>query len=265
MMFQLNDYIKPDSIDEAYKLLQKSKNNVILGGNTFLKLSDKKYNIGIDLSNLNLNEISKTENEYEIGAYTTYGDICRYEEFHSFASGALVRAIENIVGSQFRNHVTVGASVYSKYGFSDFIPVLLALKAEVLLYNNGRMSLSEFLNSNIKRDILLKVYIPIGDIKCIFKSFRSTKTDFSIVNLALSENNGSYLLAVGARPSLAELCPLTSKFLSENKIDKTVILKAKELLFNEISFGSNAKASKEYRQKLAGNLFKKALLEMEEL
>lgn len=262
-MFQLNNYLKPTSIEEAYEILQNSRNNVILGGNTFLKLSSKKYNVAIDLSNLELNNIVERETEYELGAYVTYGDIGRFEAFNTFADGALIKCTENIVGSQFRNHVTVGASVYSKYGFSDFIPTLLVLNASVLLHKNGKMSLEEFLSTNIKKDILLKIFIPKEKINCSFKSLRSTKTDFSIVNVAVSKRNSNYLVSVGARPGLAVLCHNTSKYLSENNRDSD-ISRAREILFEEVSFSSNAKASGEYRKKLAGNLFKRAILELED-
>ena len=65
-MFTLMELVQPASIDEAYEILMKRKNNQIIGGSAFLRMGKKRIGTGIDLSNLNLNTIEENE------GYTTY-------------------------------------------------------------------------------------------------------------------------------------------------------------------------------------------------
>ena len=79
-MFTLRDFKSPETLDEAYELLMKSKMNKILGGCHFLKAGCRFYNVGIDLSKLDLNYINVEDDEIKIGATTTYRDL-EYNDF----------------------------------------------------------------------------------------------------------------------------------------------------------------------------------------
>ena len=65
-MFTLRDFKSPETLDEAYELLMKSKMNKILGGCHFLKAGSRSYNVGIDLSKLDLNYIKVEDDEIKI-------------------------------------------------------------------------------------------------------------------------------------------------------------------------------------------------------
>ena len=56
-MFTIKEYVRPNSLEEAYEILSKNKTNTILGGLLWLKMGKKNINTAIDLSNLNLNKI----------------------------------------------------------------------------------------------------------------------------------------------------------------------------------------------------------------
>lgn len=263
MLFNINSYVVPETLDEAYEILSKSRTNIILGGTTFLKLSSRKYNIAIDLSKLNLNNIVETDEEYILGAYVSYGDIERYESLSTFANGILNKSIRHIVGNQFRNIVTVGASVYSRYGFSDFLTALLALNTDVELYKMGRVSLERFLLEGSKKDILVRIYIKKENLKTEFLQLRSSKGNFSLLNLGFSKLQNKYKVVFGARPQRSIIAYKTSEFLSENIIDKEAIDLATSKMLEEVYFGSNSLASSEFRKKLASNLLKRGLCNLE--
>lgn len=123
----IKDYIRPKSLEEAYELLSSNKNSRILGGGAFLRLGSKCINTAIDLCDLDLNYIKETDEGIEIGAMTTFRDLEKSQILKEYFGNLLADALKGIVGVQFRNYVTVGASVYSKYGFSDLITALLAL------------------------------------------------------------------------------------------------------------------------------------------
>ena len=52
-MFTLMELVQPQSLEEAYEILMKRKNNQIIGGSAFLRMGKKRIGTGIDLSNLN--------------------------------------------------------------------------------------------------------------------------------------------------------------------------------------------------------------------
>ena len=158
-MFTLMELVQPQSLEEAYEILMKRKNNIVIGGSAFLRMGEKRIGTGIDLSNLNLNLIEETSDYIKIGAMTTLRDLEVSPILNKYFNGVIGNCVKDIIGVQFRNVVTVGASVFSKYGFSDLIVALLSLDTEVELYKGGRVKLEEFLNQKYEKDILVKVQI----------------------------------------------------------------------------------------------------------
>ena len=63
-MLQIKNYVKVASLEEAYELNQK-KNNVIIGGMHWLKMSKASVGTAIDLSGLGLDQIVETEEQFE--------------------------------------------------------------------------------------------------------------------------------------------------------------------------------------------------------
>ena len=261
-MFTLMELVQPQSLEEAYEILMKRKNNVVIGGSAFLRMGTKRIGTGIDLSNLNLNLIEETPDYIEIGAMTTLRDLEVSPILNKYFDRVLPNAVRDIIGVQFRNVVTVGGSVFSKYGFSDLIVGLLALETEVELYNGGRMPLEDFLNRKYEKDILVKLYIKKNNANAIYKCMRNSRSDYPILNLAVSKDDNNFKICVGARPQRATVAAKASEFLSNNPINEENIIKASEIACEELVFGSNMRASKEYRKAICKSLIKNALMEV---
>ena len=66
-MLKIKQYVKAQSLEEAYTLYQK-KSSVVLGGMLWLKMQNKNVGAAIDLSGLHLDEIEETPDEFRIGA-----------------------------------------------------------------------------------------------------------------------------------------------------------------------------------------------------
>ena len=60
-MFTLTDIVQPTTLEEAYSILVKRKNNQILGGTAFLRMGKKRIGTGIELSNLGLDYIKEDD------------------------------------------------------------------------------------------------------------------------------------------------------------------------------------------------------------
>ncbi|WP_100065370.1 FAD binding domain-containing protein [Miniphocaeibacter massiliensis] len=267
-MFTLREFYQPDSIKEAYEILSKSKRNMVLGGCIFLKMSNKKMGTGIDLSNLHLDNIKINDRVISIGASVTLSQLEENGFIGNYANGLIKKSIETIASKQLRNMATVGASVYANYGFSDIVPVFLALNARIHLYNAGWMKLSDFIKmeKTVKnRDILIEIEIPIEESFACYSSLRTTAGDFCILNLVVSRIKDDFNIVVGARPKKATIAIKTSEFISE-KFDilpfDNLVKEAGDLLVEEVECGSNIRGSKEYREQLSKGLLRKALQEV---
>ena len=87
-MFYYNQYMRAQSLDEAYELYQK-KPNFVLGGMLWLKMKNKTLGTAIDLCDLGLDRIDEDENEFRIGAYATLRQIETHETLNAYTHGAI--------------------------------------------------------------------------------------------------------------------------------------------------------------------------------
>lgn len=262
-LITIREYTRPQTIDEAYKHLVAKKNTALFGGGAFIKMSSKNISTAIDLSKLGLDDIKESDEDIEIGAMVTFGDIEGSSILKKYFSNMLAISVKDIVGVQLRNIVTVGGTVYSRYGFSDFITALLSLDTKVKLYKQGTISLEEFLmNGAPESDILESIIIKKDNRKAVFKSMRSSKGDYAILNIAVSKLEDGFRIAVGARPSRAILAHGTMDYLNRSGYSYDYIINACDIISKEIVFGSNTRGSKEYRRDICKVLLKRSLLEV---
>lgn len=261
-LITIKNYALANTLEEAYKILNEKRNNVILGGAAFLRMGSKKIETAIDLSKLHLKYIEENEEDIEIGAMTTFREIETNSALKKYFNGVLPKSVENIVGIQFRNVVTVGATVYSRYGFSDFLTALLSLDADVLLYNEGRISLEEYLEKGARKDLLVKVIIPKTSRKAAFGMMRNSSSDYAILNVAVSNKEGDLKIVVGARPNRGKIAKEASIYFSKSSKSMDEIEKAALMASEELSFGSNMRGSKEYRQAICKVLVKRGIMEV---
>lgn len=261
-MFTLLDLVQPDNLTEAYQLLTAKRNNTILGGCAFLKMGSKRIGTAIDLSNLDLSYIKEQDGFIVIGAMTSLRDIETNPLLKKYFNGVLPRSVRNIIGVQFRNGVTVGATVYSKYGFSDLITALLALDTEVELFTGGRMPLVDFLAQPYEKDILVKLWIEKSSCQAVYLDLRKSASDYAVLNVAVSKLAGRWKIAVGARPSRAALAGKAAAFLAKGNLSTAEIEEAAKIAAEELSFGSNARGTADYRRALCQILVKRGIWEV---
>jgi CO/xanthine dehydrogenase FAD-binding subunit len=261
-VFTLQNLVQPETIEEAYELLMQKKANTVIGGSAFLRMGSKRIGTAVELSKLNLNYIKEYSDYIEIGAMTTFRDIETNAALNEYFNGLLPKSVGNIIGVQFRNVVTVGATVYSKYGFSDFITALLALDVDVELYDTGRISLEEFLNMPYKKDILTRIFIKKNSRKASYKDFRNSVSDYPILNVAVSNMDNQWKIVVGARPRGAGIAKNASLELSKGTLTDAEIEAAANMASEELAFGSNMRATAEYRKALCKVLVKRAVKEV---
>jgi CO/xanthine dehydrogenase FAD-binding subunit len=268
---EIREYIRAASLEEAYELLKKSRNNRILGGLTFLHRTRFNIAAGIDLIDLGLDYIRENEKEITIGAYTSLRDIELSEILKREFGPAFKELLEHFIGVQLRSHITLGAHVYSRFGFSDIIPVLLVMNAGVRLYRSGLMSLADFMRApvkDIKRDILIEIILLKEKRRVSFRMMRTSWNDYSILCLAASRGAGGWIVSAGARPGRAMLAEKAMARLADPAFAEKLKHSEEALgdfsrgLACECDFYGNMRASGEYRRELAAVFAKRIFGEL---
>lgn len=257
-MITIKEYVVASSLEEAYNKLVSGKKNTILGGMMWLRMQDKIVPVAIDLSQLGLDQIEEKEDVIEIGAMTSLKQMEESQILQTYFGTVFKEAFSHIVGTQFRNTATIGGSVFSRFGFSDPLTILLALDTQVELYGAGIMSLEAFMQLPPKKDLLVKIILKKQKMKVVYKCQRQTATDFPNLTVCVSKMNEEYKIVVGARPSKAKLAYVGMKKLQEGyKIEEVAKIVAEEL-----NFGTNLRASKDYRVHLTKVLVRRGLEEL---
>ena len=272
-MFYYNQYVRAQSLDEAYELYQK-KPNFVLGGMLWLKMKNKTLGTAIDLCDLGLDQIDEDENEFRIGAYATLRQIETHEALNVYTHGAIAESVRHIVGVQFRNVATVGGSIWGRFGFSDVMTIFRALGAKVQLHKAGIMDLDEFAAlPRTTRDVLVSVIVPKNAKGVVYLSQRNQSTDFPVLTCAVANRSGRYVAVIGASPYMAEPvwdeegildCLADAKTdgnaaLTENSETNAKIDKFAGYVAEHIRFGSNIRAGAEYREMICRVLTRRAV------
>lgn len=263
-MFTINRYVPAESLEQAYEQNQ-DKSSAILGGIMWLKMSSREIETAIDLSALGLNQIEETADYFRIGAMCTLRNLELHPGLNSYFQGYLSRAVEHIVGVQFRNGATVGGTVASRFPFSDLLTALLALPVEVELFRGGKVSLQDYAERLPDKDIVVSIFIKKDSRRAVYMAERKSATDFPILTCAVSRRDADrqpltekWSLALGARPQRAK----AYEFTLAAGAGKTELGRQVSNAIESMEFGSNFRGSKEYRRRLAAVLTRRCIEEL---
>ena len=246
-MAQYKNYVIAQTLDEAYALNAK-KSTVIVAGNMWLRMCGMRRQTALDLSALGLDYIKEDEQGFTIGAMTTLRTMETHPALNAAFGGVFARALEPIVGTQFRNSATVGGSVFSRFGFSDVSTLLLAMGAKVVTHARGEVPLDEFQKEKWDRDILTAIRIEKGRSAAI-ESVRLSKTDIPVLVCAASADERGVCVVLGSRPARAMIVAEGAK---PEELDYM-------RMAADIPMGTNARASEAYRRKVAPVLMERAV------
>ena len=210
-MHTIRNYIMAESLEQAWELNQKGRNNIIIGGNLWLKMGRRNIINAIDLSSLGLDKIEEDEGGFRIGCMATLHDIETHEGLNKEFQNLFKEAVRHIVGVQFRN-------------------------------------LREFIYIPTDNDILTYLYVKKDGRKTAYESFRMTETDFPTITCAVAKTQDGFETVLGARPKHAEVVVdevVADAFSSEEVADY-----AKRVI-GKLQYGSNIRGSEQYRKQLS--------------
>lgn len=251
--------LQPKTVEEAFEMATKNKTAPMLAGGCWLRLGRRTWPAVIDMAGLDLRYVREEDNEFVIGAMATQGDVERFESLKQFCGGVVVSGVKEILGVQFRNMATMGGSVASKFGFSDIIPALLAVHADVVTFKGGRMSIQDYMNYR-ERDILVEIRIPNKPVPVAIEALRISRGDFPYLTGSIRRDGSQYEVYIGTRPGAPQLATQASAVLSEKGVDG--IAEAAQLASEELVYQKNSHASKEYRVEMVKSMVRRLVKEV---
>lgn len=259
-MLNIQNYVRPQTLEEAYALNQ-SRRSRILGGMLWLRLGRGTIQTAIDLCDLGLDAIEETPEAFSIGAMVTLRQLEQHPGLHTYTQGAMATAVKDIVGVQFRNLATVGGSLWGRFGFSDVLTVFQSMDTVVELYKGGQMPLEEFARRKPDTDILVRVLVKKTPGKFVYRTMRNQRTDFPVIACALSCIGGEYRASVGARPGRAMVIRDAEHLLSAGITEDSARAFARYVAEQTPTEG-NLRGSAQYRTHLIEVLTRRNALEL---
>ena len=259
-MLNIHNYVRPQTLEEAYALNQ-SRRSRILGGMLWLRLGRGTIQTAIDLCDLGLDIIEETPEAFSIGAMVTLRQLEQHPGLHTYTQGAMAAAVKDIVGVQFRNLATVGGSLWGRFGFSDVLTVFQSMDTVVELYKGGQMPLEEFARRKPDTDILVRVLVKKTPGKFVYRTMRNQRTDFPVIACALSCIGGEYRASVGARPGRAMVIRDAEHLLSGGITEDSARAFARYVAEQTPTEG-NLRGSAQYRTHLIEVLTRRNALEL---
>ena len=91
-MLEIKEYVKAESLEQAFELNQK-RTNQIIGGMLWMKMGDHRIQTAIDLSGLGLDTIEEDETQFSIGCMTSLRQLELHEGLNQWSDGAVRESV----------------------------------------------------------------------------------------------------------------------------------------------------------------------------
>ena len=271
---QYQSVLRPASLEEAWSMKTEAGDAArFLGGGIDLALfAPANVTRLIDLGGLGLAEIRTEEGGLVIGSMATQTEILESPDVAAYAGGVLVRMMRRVASPLQRSLATLGGTIARAHSWSDILPVLLVLDAEVSIYDGETrtISLSEFLDSQRQAPaLILGVHLsPVGDdVRAAFVKYSATAFDVATLNCAAcaAVRDGQWQdvrLAIGGTPALAKRLESVEQTLCGKPTDDAGIEAAAQMAADAIGARDDIRASDAYRRNLATAGLRTCLMEM---
>ncbi len=252
-MLKLIALEKPDTLNDAFALLQKP-NHIALAGGTMFQLGDREAVTGVELAHILDKEIVAEDDQIRIPAMATLRALETEPAIAKGPLSILPAAVAHLMGPAFRNMATVGGAIGARFSGSELIAALLALDAQVELYQEGMVRLEDHLRFPRKKDIILRVIVSREQGAAGLSSMRNADTDQPLLCAAVRKKDGVWRVAVGARPQLAQAYAEPVREYEDTE-------ETARRFAAEFQFGSDMRASAQYRRLICPVLIRRAMEE----
>ena len=276
------EYIAPATLDAALSIKQEhgADARVIAGGtDLILRMRDKVLSpkLLLDLRQVSLDTISCNASEMTLGASVTLSQILANAEIETLFP-ALVEACRHFAGPPIRNLGTVGGNIVNASPAADLLPPLMAYDANIVLATSSAvrvLPLIEFFTGPGQTvmqadEILTEVRLPIMPpytSATFIKLEQRRSMAISMVNLTTRLTLAATGVVSDARIVLGCLAPTLIRaikaegILIGNELSDDLVNRAAKQASQETSPITDVRASKNYRERMAEVLVRRALME----
>jgi aerobic carbon-monoxide dehydrogenase medium subunit len=262
MLLRELDYARPDSVDEAVKLLAAREDaRALAGGQSLVNVMKTRVaapELVVDLNRIDaLRGIASDAGALEIGAMTTYAAIVDSAEVAA-ARPILAEVARTIADVQVRNRGTIGGNICSNDPTNHFPPLLAALGAELTIRSaEGERTVSTdeffegvFVTAVHPGELLTSVRVPAkGDTRDGWASATLGREGTGIVSVAATVSAGNARIAIG--------CVAATPVIVTASADETAVKDAVGAA--GLDPPSDVHASADYRRHLAAVLAARAV------
>lgn len=259
----IRDYLRPASIEEAWAALaERGKRAKPIGGgiDAMLYAAPESATV-VDLAGLGLSYIGAGDG-LAIGATTTFTEIIESPLAREYLNGILIEVLKKVASPLQRNLATIGGTLGSAHPWSDVIPLLLVLDAEVVVFDGQERTvlLTEYFAGRAagEQPLITEIRLPAapGVSGCAFEEYSSTGFDVAVLNCACfvalaSDRCETARIAVGGTPRLATRLPAVEEGLTGAPLDDATIDRVAALAGETIDARDDRRATAGYRRDLA--------------
>lgn len=255
----VTEYLRPRTVEEAFSMIGTSSRPV--GGGTDVILhAPANVTTLVDLAGLRLDYVREGEG-FRIGATTTLAEMERNRALASHLGGVLPEMLRHVGSPLLRNTATIGGHL-ARGRLSDVVPVLLALDATISVYDgiSRTIGLEDFYRAGIheRRMLVTEIGLPAQRPRsaAAFVKLSRTFYDLAMLNCAcrvdLDEDGmvSAARVAVGETPALAAPVRRAASVLVGSRFTPGNDAAAAAAAVEAIAFGSDSRASAEYRRDL---------------
>jgi len=268
------DYVAPDSLDEAIKMLADGGEDakLLAGGHSLIPLMKLRLaapSLLIDLRKVpGLHGVNRENGTWRIGAMTPHAEI-----EHSPEIGVVAQAAGTIADPQVRNRGTIGGSLAHGDPASDLPAVLLITEGAITVQGpNGQRTVAaadlfrDYMETAIAPDeVLTEIRMPAFDAWGFgYQKFNRRSEDWAMVAVsALVKQTGDVCEEVRLGLTNMASVPLRATAVEDalrgEPLSAESIAKAAEHAAQDTNPPADLNASAEYKQHLARVLCRRAL------
>ncbi len=276
-------FLIPRDLEELSRVCLEYPDARLLGGGTDLALEATQALGTLDRIIL-LERVTELRQVTESGGQVTVGaavSLTRCLELFSGHYPSVADLLLRFGSRQVRNLGTLGGNIANASPIGDLPPVLLALGAEIILQrgDDQRTLPPEdfFLDYRVtalgRGEFVHSVSMPLPGPRQFFRVYKISKRiddDISAVCLAVNlelEGEGqdavirSARIGVGGMAAIPRRAPACEAAMTGKPFDESTAAVAADAIAGEFSPIDDARASAAYRTTVAGNLFRRCLLE----
>jgi aerobic carbon-monoxide dehydrogenase medium subunit len=273
-------YRRVSTLPEALEFLAGDADaRVLSGGQSLLPMLNMRLlrpDILLDITELpELRTMREQDGVLSLGALVTYRDLER-SALVAAKAPLLRRAVHHVGDLQVRNRGTVGGSIAQADPTAELPLACLVLDGRVTVVSvrgSRQVNLADFLLGPYETaltgdELVTEVQVSTGRARSAFAEATRRHNDFAIVSAAAAgvvaaDGRIEQLSAgFGGVADTVVLVPQAAAAVTGQRPDEEVLAAAVEICQTEISPMSDIRASADYRRHLAGEYFRRVVLEL---